>query len=223
MLLTFWGQYIFDNLCNPVGLELLARGETETHNEPMSPIDIFAANHFEHHHYFALDMQIISHLSNHSNNLKRLPISYVFVNFSDSILNKLTLGDDSQVPFSSIVSLQKKIAPITLVIEVNEKSRIRPEHLTLIMKRLQQKGIKFAQDDFDSSRTCHINNGWDFIKVNYADLLEHKSMLEKYPLIIERCPKSFLLPSSHFKQGFEMHTPETIESLIKTDRKTTVL
>ena len=146
MLLTFFGQYIFNKDEVAVGLEVLLRGDKDSSCEAdKTPYQIFLKNNFEATHYYALDMQIISFLGSFASNLKKVNgLKYIFVNFSDSILKEMVIGDENTIPFSSITEIAKRIAPLKLVIEVNEASKIKPDHLSLIVLYLQTKGVLFA-------------------------------------------------------------------------------
>ncbi|MBE0468224.1 MAG: EAL domain-containing protein [Methyloprofundus sp.] len=222
MLITFYGQLIFDSKLNPVGIEILARGDKgHGHLSPIvSPSDIFNLPEFQLQHYYALDMQVISQIAMVANQLKGFsPVRYVFVNLSDVLLKELVSGSDDSLPFASIVSLGIKLAPIKLVVEVNERSSIRPEHLVLIVERLKDKGVFLAQDDFDESRLPYLSSPWDFVKLNIDQLtpsLINKHLSNGAPLIIERAQKKDVSPlSTHLYQGFELHEPECLFSLIK--------
>lgn len=223
MLITFYGQLIFDSKLSPVGVEILARGDKgHGHLSPIvAPSDIFNLPEFQFQHYYALDMQVISQISMVSSQLKNSsPVRYVFANLSDALLKELISGSDESLPFASIVSLGRRLDPIKLVIEVNERSSIRPEHLALIVERLKGKGVLLAQDDFDESRSPHLSSAWNFVKLNIDQLsptLINKHIPNSVPLIIERVQKIDVNHlSSHLYQGFELHEPECLFSLIKS-------
>ena len=88
----------------------------------------------------------------------------------------MVLGDAGTTPYSSIVELARRVAPLKLVIEVNELSKIKQEHLSIIVLSLQTKGILFAQDDFNELRQEHLKINWDFIKINYDEFDRNKKV-----------------------------------------------
>lgn len=208
MLITFFGQLLFDNAGAKVGIEVLARGDRgEDHISPIvAPSEIFNLPEFQPHHFYALDMQVISHLNMLSEEFKKLPdLNYLFVNVSDVLLKELVCGDDDSLPFSSIVSLSKKLMPVKLVLEISESSTIRPEHLVLIVSRLKKNNILLAQDDFDNGRLPYLGSSWDFIKINADQLTEQGENIKPIaPLVIERAQFSDMRRGHGFLyQGFE--------------------
>lgn len=217
MLLTFYGQFIYDSERVERGIELLVRGEKEL-SSPVAPDEIF--KDFNPEHFLALDMQIISYLNVVTDNLKSLPdLKFVFVNFSDVILKELIYLSETSVPTNSIFSIAKKLSPLKLVVEVSEQSRILPEHMSLIVQKLQENSILVAQDDFDKSRVPFLKEiNWDFIKIDADSENQLIEMVccaagKKCQIVFERALSSNSNCTNHYYQGFALHKPVCLSAL----------
>lgn len=216
MLITFYGQLIFDRGLNKKGVEILVRGErVEESLEVAAPAEIFSQTEFGDKYRFALDMQILTAISMISQEISRSCLDYVFINVTDYLLKELIIGDSESMPFSSLETISRKIAPAKLVIEVSEVSTVRVEHLCAISARLRKSGVLVAQDDFNQSRDPFLCSGWDFVKINTDELVTPELKQHTAPIVVERATKECLLScKGELFQGFELHKPEDILSLI---------
>ncbi len=215
MAYKFFAQKIFDSKMACIGVELLIReipfGETFVG----SPRDIMTHPDFSDKDLYAIDMQILTYLDLLSSDFIKSGIKYVFINQSDQILKSIILGDDSSSPFSNLKSLAKTLHPVKIVVEVNELSRIRVEHLTLILQRLKALGFKVAQDDYTLFRQEYLAIEWDFIKVEHGACLP-EDMPRHTPVVIERSSKEILNNhcESTMHQGFDFHMPTSLQSVL---------
>lgn len=218
MILTFYGQFIYNSEGIAKGVELLVRGESEF-STPVTPAEIF--ENFNSEHFLSLDMQIISHLNMLSQTLKSIEgLEYVFVNFSDVILRELIFFESKSIPSASICGISKRLSPLKLVIEVSENSKIKPEYMSLIVNTLQQESILVAQDDFDESRLGFLETvNWDFIKI---DVDSDKKLINKILSLKREKPFSLVFERSgdlafnkdHYHQGFVLHKPECLSRIV---------
>lgn len=224
MLITFYGQLLFDCKGVATGIEVLARGDRGIdHASPIAyPADIFSQPEFQSHYFYALDMQIISYLNMLSSQLKEMHenIRFIFINISDSLLKELVCGGDESLPYSSLKSVAQKLQPLQLVVEISENSTIRSEHLVPIVNRLKSAGLLLAQDDYDQNRASYLSTvPWDFIKVNLEQLLggTPSSISKHAPIVVERARKTDLVTNlGMLYQGFDFHQPECLLNLISS-------
>lgn len=215
MAYKFFAQKIFDSRMVCTGVELLIRDVPFGEDFIGSPFDIMTHPDFSDKDLYAIDMQILTYLDLLSGDFIKSGIEYVFINLSDQILKPLILGDDSSSPFSNLKSLAKTLHPINIVVEVNELSRIRVEHLAIILQRLKSIGLKIAQDDYTPLRQEYLAIEWDFIKVEHDSYLP-EDIPRNTPVIIERSSKGVL--NNHFEstmhQGFDFHMPACLKSVL---------
>lgn len=215
MAFKFFAQKIFDSSQSCVGVELLVRSIPYGDDCIRSPYDIMSHPDFSDSDLFSIDMQILTFLDVFSTQFKEANIDYVFINLSDQILKMMILGDDSSAAFINLKSIARALSPLTLVAEINELSRIRKEHSSLILKRLQSIGFMVAQDDYTPSRREFLSIDWDFIKLDFdscceADIPEHPQ------IIIERSePVAFSkYQGSTLHQGFSFHVPSELQKVL---------
>lgn len=215
MAYKFFAQKIFDSKKACIGVELLIRDIPFGENFIGSPGDIMEHPDFCDQNLYAIDMQILTYLDLFSSDFIKSGIEYVFINLSDQILKSLIVGDDSSPPFSNLRSLAKTLHPVEIVVEVNELSRIRVEHLTIILQRLKTIGFKIAQDDYTPFRQEYLAIEWDFIKVD-LDSCSLEDIPSHTPVVIERSNKELLNNhgESTMHQGFDFHMPTCLQSVL---------
>ncbi|MEA1990330.1 MAG: hypothetical protein U9N57_14135 [Pseudomonadota bacterium] len=214
MALKFFGQKIFDANLKCVGVELLVREIPYGLDIVRSPMEIMEHPEFCSKDMYAIDMQLMTYLHLHESEIKKSQIKYVFINVSDNLLSRLILGDDTSFLFRLLSSLVEALSPVKVVIEVNELSRIRKEHLEIIVERLKSIGLKIAQDDYTSHREEYLSIDWDFIKLD-LETCKLCEVPKSKQLVIEKSDNNVLgnLNGSEFHQGFYFHEPEDLSVL----------
>lgn len=218
MSFRFFGQKIFDSKNKCVGVELLIRDAPFGQDIIRSPFEIMGHPDFDSHDLYAIDMQLLTYLNLFVHKIKGSGIKYVFINLSDQFLKSLVVGDDSTSPFCNLLSLIRAYSPLKIVVEVNENSRVRKEHLSLIVDRLKSAGVLVAQDDYTVHRSSYLSIDWDFVKLDLDSCLPHEYP-QNVPLVIEKSNQSQLqsLAGDVLHQGFDLHYPEDFLELFSGD------
>lgn len=213
----FYAQKIFDSKMECIGVELLVRDVPYGEGITRGPCHILEQPEFGNKSMYALDVQLLTYLDLFSCRFKESGIQYVFINISDQMLKSIILGDDTSHPFSSLLSLSKALHPVKIVVEVSELSRIRREHLALILERLKGAGLKVAQDDYTPFRETYLGIGWDFVKVDLSEC-SASDIPCGVPVIIERsCEEVMKNHCDHplvMHQGFGFHVPACVQVVL---------